>query len=148
MKALAAGRGIRVTAAAPAEPVRIRGDADRLRQLLLILVDNATRYTPAGGQIAIGLGADERYAVVSVSDSGIGIPSEELDLVPRRFYRGSNVTDLAPAGAGLGLHVAQSIAEAHAGAIAVASEPGRGTTVEVSLPLATAADMADELAAG
>ena len=125
----------------PSEAIRIRGDADRLRQLLLILIDNATRYTPTGGEIAIGLGAEERHAVVSVSDTGIGIPAAELDLVPGRFYRGSNVMDLAPSGAGLGLHVAQSIAEAHAGEIAVTSEPGRGTTVRVSLPLATAADL-------
>ena len=147
-KALAAARDIRVTVVAPPEAIHIRGDADRLRQLLLILIDNATHYTPSGGEIAIGLGADERYAVVSVSDTGIGIPAEELDLVPGRFYRGSNVMDLAPSGAGLGLHVAQSIAEAHAGKIAVTSELGRGTTVRVSLPLATAMDLVDERAAG
>ena len=147
-KALAAARDIRVTVVAPPEAIHIRGDADRLRQLLLILIDNATHYTPSGGEIAIGLGADERYAVVSVSDTGIGIPAEELDLVPGRFYRGSNVMDLAPSGAGLGLHVAQSIAEAHAGEIAVTSELGRGTTVRVSLPLATATDLVDERAAG
>ncbi len=134
-KALAARRGIRVAAVAPADAIRIRGDADRLRQLLLILIDNATRYTPTGGEIAIGLGVEERHAVVSVSDTGVGIPTAELDLVPGRFYRGSNVMDLAPAGAGLGLHVAQSIAEAHAGHIDVTSAPGRGTTVRVCLPL-------------
>jgi two-component system phosphate regulon sensor histidine kinase PhoR len=85
---------------------------------------------------------------VSVSDTGVGIPAEELDLVPGRFYRGSNVLDLAPSGAGLVLHVAQSIAEAHAGEIAVTSQPGRGTTVRVSLPLAPAAELVDERAAG
>ena len=147
-KALAAARDLRVTVVAPPEAIHIRGDADRLRQLLLILIDNATHYTPSGGEIAIGLSADERYAVVSVSDTGIGIPAEELDLVPGRFYRGSNVMDLAPSGAGLGLHVAQSIAEAHAGEIAVTSELGCGTTVRVSLPLATATDLVDERAAG
>lgn len=147
-KALGAPRGLRVTAVMPAEAIRVRGDPERLRQLLLILIDNATRYTPAGGEIAIGLGAEERSAFVSVSDTGVGIPREELDLVPGRFYRGSNVTDLAPAGAGLSLHVAQSIAEAHAGRIEVTSEPGRGTTVRVCLPLAAAADLIDERAAG
>jgi signal transduction histidine kinase len=115
---------------------------------LLILLDNACRYTPTGGQISIGLGTSEPYAVVSVSDTGIGIASDELHLVPGRFYRGSNVTDLAPSGAGLGLHVAQSIAEAHAGDIAVDSEPGRGTTVRVRLPLSPDADVIDERAAG
>jgi two-component system, OmpR family, sensor kinase len=147
-RALAAPRGLRITDVVPAEAIHVRGAADRLRQLLLILIDNATRYTPTGGEIAIQLGAEEGYAVVSVSDTGVGIPPEELDLVPGRFYRGSNVTDLAPAGAGLGLHVAQSIAEAHAGGIAVTSAPGRGTTVRVSLPLAAATDLIDERAAG
>jgi two-component system OmpR family sensor kinase len=147
-KALAAAKGIRVACVAPAGAIQIRGDTDRLRQLLLILVDNACRYTPADGQISIGLGTSERYAVVTVSDSGIGIPADEVDLVPGRFYRGSNVTDLAPSGAGLGLHVAQSIAEAHAGDIAVDSEPGRGTTVRVRLPLWEGADAIDERAAG
>jgi two-component system, OmpR family, sensor kinase len=147
-KALAAAKRIGVAFVAPTEAIQIRGEADRLRQLLLILVDNACRYTPAGGQISIGLGTRERYAVVTVSDSGIGIPADEVDLVPGRFYRGSNVTDLAPSGAGLGLHVAQSIAEAHAGDIFVDSEPGRGTTVRVRLPLWEDADAIDERAAG
>jgi signal transduction histidine kinase len=146
--ALAATRGIRVTCSAPAETIHIRGDGDRLRQLLLILLDNACRYTPGGGQISIGLGTSGPYAVVTVSDTGVGIPADELDLVPGRFYRGSNVTDLAPSGAGLGLHVAQSIVEAHAGDIAVESEPGQGTTVRVRLPLLPDADVSDERAAG
>jgi two-component system, OmpR family, sensor kinase len=147
-KALAGTKDIRVTCSIPAEAIHIRGDADRLRQLLLILLDNACRYTPTGGQISIGLGTSDAYAVVTVSDTGIGIASDELHLVPGRFYRGSNVTDLAPSGAGLGLHVAQSIAEAHAGEIAVESEAGRGTTVRVRLPLLSAADLIDERAAG
>jgi signal transduction histidine kinase len=147
-RALAAPRGQRVTDSVPSEAIHLRGDADRLRQLLLILIDNATRYTPEGGEIAIRLGTEGAHAVVSVSDTGVGIPPEELDLVPGRFYRGSNVTDLAPAGAGLGLHVAQSIAEAHAGAIAVTSAPGRGTAVRVSLPLVARTDGIDERAAG
>lgn len=146
--ALAAPRGIRVTCAAPAEAIHVRGEADRLRQLLLILLDNACRYTPGGGQISLELGTSGPYAVVTVSDTGIGIPADELDLVPGRFYRGSNVTELAPSGAGLGLHVAQSIAEAHAGDIAVESEPGRGTTVRVRLPLLPDADVMDERAVG
>jgi signal transduction histidine kinase len=147
-KALAAIRNVQVTCSIPADTIHIRGDPDRLRQLLLILLDNACRYTPADGQISIGLATAEAHAVVTVSDTGIGIPPDELALVPGRFYRGSNVTELAPAGAGLGLHVAQSIAEAHAGDILVDSEPGRGTTVRLRLPLATPADLIDERAAG
>jgi hypothetical protein len=74
--------------------IHIRGDADRLRQLLLILLDNACRYTPGGGQISLELGTSGPYAVVTVSDTGIGIPADELDLVPGRFYRGSNAAEL------------------------------------------------------
>jgi signal transduction histidine kinase len=147
-RALAAPRGIEVTTLAPPEAICVRGDPDRLRQLLLILLDNACRYTPAGGRISIGLAASERHAVVTVSDTGIGIPADELDLVAGRFYRGSNARELAPSGAGLGLHVAKSIVEAHGGEIAVTSEPGRGTTVRVSLPLTPALDLIDERAAG
>src|SRR5690606_28136345 len=108
-RALAGARDIQVDLQTPPEPIRIRGDVDRLRQLLLLLLDNATRYTRAGGRISLALGPSGEHAVISVSDTGIGIPAEELDLVPDRFYRGSNVMELAPSGAGLGLHVAQSI---------------------------------------
>ncbi|MGH6913414.1 MAG: sensor histidine kinase, partial [Geminicoccales bacterium] len=105
VRALASGKGIAVSCTLPDAPVDARGDPDRLRQALLILVDNACRYTRAGGRIAIALAAQGRSAVLTVADSGVGIPSEELDLVADRFYRGSNAGELAPSGAGLGLHI-------------------------------------------
>ena len=147
-KALAAPKGIRVTCSAPATAIQVRGDADRLRQLLLLLLDNACRYTPADGQIAIGLERCRSEVVVTVSDSGIGIPAEELDRVQSRFYRGSNAAPMAPQGAGLGLHVARSIVEAHGGELEIESELGQGTTVRVRLPLADQTEAVDERAAG
>jgi signal transduction histidine kinase len=119
----------------PDRTTSIRGDPDRLRQALLILVDNACRYTLADGRVAIMLAEEHGHAVVTVADSGVGIPPDELDLVAGRFYRGSNAADLAPGGAGLGLHIAKSIIEAHGGGIDVESDHGKGTRVTVRLPL-------------
>jgi signal transduction histidine kinase len=147
-KALAAIKSIRVSCAVPREAIHIRGDPDRLRQVLLIVLDNACRYTPPDGEISITLTSARPYAVVTVRDTGIGIPSDELDLVTSRFYRGSNASQMAPSGGGLGLHVAQSIVEAHRGDVAIESEVGRGTTVRVRLPLLPEPDAVDERAAG
>jgi signal transduction histidine kinase len=146
--ALAAAMGIRVSCGMPRHEIHIRGDADRLRQLLLILLDNACRYTPAEGEIALSLASKKPYAVVTVRDSGIGIAPDELDLVSGRFYRGSNAPRMAPSGGGLGLHVAQSIVAAHGGDLAIESEVGRGTTVRVRLPLIDQPGVIDERAAG
>ncbi len=147
-KALTAAKGIRVSCGVPRHEIHIRGDADRLRQLLLILLDNACRYTPADGEIAISLASKKPYAVVTVRDTGIGIAPDELDLVSGRFYRGSNAPQMAPSGGGLGLHVAQSIVEAHGGDLTIESEVGRGTTVRVRLPLLDQPGVIDERAAG
>jgi signal transduction histidine kinase len=147
-RALAASKSIRVSCAVPREAIRIRGDPDRLRQVLLIVLDNACRYTPEGGAISITLASARPYAVVTVRDSGIGIPPDELDLVTSRFYRGSNAAQMVPAGGGLGLHVAHSIVEAHGGDLAIESELGRGTSVRVRLPLLEELEAVDERAAG
>jgi signal transduction histidine kinase len=101
----------------------------------LSLLDNACRYTPASGEIAIALDRRDADAIVTVSDSGMGIPADELALVQDRFYRGSNAAGMAPQGAGLGLHLARSIVAAHGGDLQLESELGQGTTVRVRLPL-------------
>jgi two-component system, OmpR family, sensor kinase len=147
-KALATLKDIRVSCAVPQESVRIRGDPDRLRQLLLLLLDNACRYTPADGEVSITLTSARPCAVVTVRDTGIGIPPDELDLVRARFYRGSKAAQMAPSGGGLGLHVAQAIAEAHGGDLAIESEVGRGTTIRVRLPLLEEPQAVNERAAG
>lgn len=111
------------------------GDPYRLAQLFLILVDNTIKYTPAGGEVRIVLEADPATAQVRVSDTGIGIAPQELPHIFERFYRGEPSERTAAEGTGLGLPIAKVIAEAHRGEIVVASEPGRGTTVTVRLPL-------------
>jgi signal transduction histidine kinase len=132
---LGAAKSLHVDCSLPDRPISIRGDPDRLQEALLILVDNACRYTPAEGRIAISLTAEDARAVLSIADSGVGIPPDELDLVADRFYRGSNVSDLGLSGTGLGLHIAKSIIEAHGGELEIASEREGGTRATVRLPL-------------
>ena len=130
MAALAADRGISM--AVQATPVTLRGDAERLRQLAVILVDNALKYTPSGGRVVLTCRSEGRRAFLSVQDTGAGIAPEALPHVFERFYRADE--SRTRSGAGLGLSIAQWIAEAHGGRIAVESTIGRGSTFTVTLP--------------
>ena len=119
----------------------VMGDPDRLRQLLLNLVDNALKYTPAGGQVTLSLERDDDWVQVAVADTGIGIPAEALEPGPgglppifQRFYRADKASSRARAGTGLGLAIAYWIAQAHSGRIAVESTPGQGSRFTVWLP--------------
>jgi two-component system sensor histidine kinase CiaH len=116
-------------------PIRVRGDEVRLRELLLILLDNAIKFTGAAGTVGLTLEADGGKAVVRVSDSGSGIPPEALPHVFDRFYRADKARSRAEGGAGLGLAIAKWIVEGHRGSIRVNSDPGRGTTFTVELPI-------------
>ncbi len=116
-------------------PVRVRGDEMRLRELLLILLDNAIKFTDATGTVGLTLEADGGKAVVLVRDSGSGIPPEALPHVFDRFYRADKARSRAEGGAGLGLAIAKWIVEGHRGSIQVDSHPGRGTTFTVELPI-------------
>ena len=119
-----------------AEPIVITGDLERLRRLLLNLVDNAIKYTEPGGRIAISLRREADRACIEVSDTGAGIPGDEMDQIFQPFYRSPGARDLSERGAGLGLSIVRSIARAHGGEIEVSSEPGRGSAFKVLLPLA------------
>jgi two-component system OmpR family sensor kinase len=112
----------------------ILGDPDRLKQLLLNLVDNAIKYTPKGGQVTLGLRRAKGWAVLSVTDTGVGIPAEDLPHIFERFYRVDKARSRAAGGTGLGLSIAQWIVQAHGGRIEAQSEPGKGTTFTVWLP--------------
>ncbi len=116
-------------------PVRVRGDEMRLRELLLILLDNAIKFTDAAGTVGLTLEADGGKAVVRVRDSGSGIPPEALPHLFDRFYRADKARSRAEGGAGLGLAIAKWIVEAHRGSIRVDSYPGTGTTFTVELPI-------------
>jgi signal transduction histidine kinase len=116
--------------------MKVRGDRTKLRQLFLNILDNAIRYTPGGGSITVSLARNEGRAVVSVADTGIGIPGEHLPFIFDRFYRVDKARTNAEGGTGLGLAIASSIAKMHGGEIEIESQVGKGTTVRIVLPLA------------
>lgn len=113
----------------------LQADEDLLLQLLLNLLDNAVKYTPSGGHVSVGWGADGQHVDVWVRDTGIGIASEHLPHIFDRFYRADKARSRAEGGVGLGLSICRWIAEAHGGSISVQSAPGKGATFTVKLPL-------------
>jgi two-component system OmpR family sensor kinase len=116
-------------------PMTIQGDAVHLRRLLLNLVDNGIKYTSAGGRVTLSLRRDDGWAVLCVSDTGVGLAPDEQEHVFQRFYRAPEALSRGEEGSGLGLCIARSIAEAHGGRIALESAVGRGSTFTVFLPL-------------
>jgi heavy metal sensor kinase len=129
---LASERGQTITLAAVA--LVVHGNEDMLIRLILNLLDNAIRYTPPGGQIAVGCARDREHTVIRVHDSGPGIAPEHLPQLFERFYRVDRGRNRAQGGSGLGLAIAQSIAQAHGGSIGVESIVGQGSTFVVYLP--------------
>ena len=117
------------------DQVQVTGDSDRLKQLILNLVDNAVKYTPAGGQVFLSLHKDAGYAELTVRDTGIGIPEEDLPFIFDRFYRVDKARARAHGGSGLGLSIARWIVDVHKGTLTVDSKVGEGTTFTVRLPL-------------
>jgi two-component system, OmpR family, sensor histidine kinase CiaH len=118
--------------------LRIAGDREQIRQLLVILVDNALRYTPPGGSVAVMVTRSGGDALVQVRDTGIGIAREAHDRVWERFYRGDEARNRDSGGAGLGLAIAKQLVEDHEGRVGLESVPGEGSTFSVRLPLAKA----------
>ena len=119
------------------DPVVVAGDADRLKQLVLNLVENAIRYTSVDGRISARLRRVGAVAEIEVRDNGIGIPAGDLPRVFERFYRADPARTRNAGGTGLGLSIALWIARQHGGDIVLASEPGRGTVATVRLPVST-----------
>jgi len=119
------------------DQVLVLGDRDRLKQVLLNLVNNAVNYTQDGGEILLSLCKQDNMACFSVQDNGPGIPKEDLDHIFERFYRGEKSRSRSDEnkGYGLGLSIAYWIVKNHGGKIEVESEVGKGTTFEVFLPL-------------
>jgi len=118
----------------PLEEVMIEGDKIRLQQLFTNLIDNAIKYT-FKGLVQISLEKNKEMAVVRIRDTGIGIPKEEQENIFKRFYRVDKSRSRETGGVGLGLSIAQWIAQAHHGRIEVESDPGRGSTFIVYLPI-------------
>ena len=117
------------------EEAKILADPALVRRLLLIVLDNAIKFTPSGGRVRLDVSAQDGQAAVVVSDTGIGIPAEQLPHVFERFYRGDPARREAE-GAGLGLAIARWIADVHGARIDVGSQPGVGTRVTLRFPLA------------
>ena len=122
------------------DDVVVPGDRDYLKQLLLILVDNALKYTPAGGKVTLECVRVGAEAELSVADTGIGIDAEDLPHIFDRFYRASRARQ--PVGTGLGLAIARWIVEVHHGTISVDSASGAGTRFAVRLPETTTSEPA------
>ena len=116
------------------DEARITGDPALVRQLLVIVLDNAVKFTPAGGHVRLDVTTQDGRATVVVVDTGVGIPAEQLPHVFERFYRGDPARREAD-GTGLGLAIARWIADAHDGRIEIGSTPGTGTRVTVSFPV-------------
>jgi two-component system phosphate regulon sensor histidine kinase PhoR len=108
----------------------VRADRDRLAQILVNLVDNAVKYTPAAGTVTLGATGTAAGAVeVRVADTGIGIPSTDLPRLTERFYRVDRARSRELGGTGLGLAIVKHLVQAHGGTLAIGSELGKGTTV-------------------
>jgi heavy metal sensor kinase len=116
--------------------VLVEGDRARLKEVIVNLLDNAIKYTPAGGAVHLDVKAEQGRAVLEVVDTGIGIPAEAVPHVFERFYRVDQARSREPDGAGLGLSIVKSICSAHGGLVEVQSVVGRGSRFHVTLPLA------------
>lgn len=137
--AAALAHGQRLTVTAPS-PITVAGEADRLLQLLLILLENALRHTPPGGNVSVAVtAATDGTARLIVSDQGEGIAPEHLPHVFDRFYRADGARGRSTGGTGLGLAIARTIVRSHGGEIAIASAPGGGSAFTIALPLSATA---------
>jgi signal transduction histidine kinase len=128
---------VRLTVDATSVPA-VSGSARDLSLLVRNLLDNAIRYTAPGGRVTASVRPDGDYVVVTISDTGVGIPSRDLDRIFERFYRVDRARSRETGGTGLGLSIVKHVVENHGGTISVDSELGRGTTFEVRLPTVTA----------
>ncbi|WP_323351355.1 two-component system sensor histidine kinase RppB [Leptolyngbya sp. CCNP1308] len=136
--ALALTKGIHLTTVAPdAKTLTVRGHESELYRLLLNIVGNALEYTPKGGHVTIRLTPRDRYALINVEDTGIGIAPPEQAKIFDRFYRVNPDRSRHTGGSGLGLAIARAIAQAHGGDIQVKSVVGKGSCFTIQLPRAT-----------
>ena len=125
-------KGVTLTVA-PGGDLVVSGDRTRLEQVAANLIDNAVKYTPAGGRVEVSIGREDGRALLRVRDTGVGVPADELPRIWDRLFRGDR--SRAERGLGLGLSLVKAIVEAHGGTVDVESEPGRGSALTVALPL-------------
>ncbi len=120
------------------EEISIRGDALKLQQVVYNVIDNAIKYTPRGGEVETSLTRAGKKAIIRISDTGIGIPAEDLPHIFDRFYRVDKARSRATGGTGLGLSIVKQIVQLHGGSITAVSTEGKGTTFEIELPIQSA----------
>ncbi len=128
---IADGKGVRLVAGG-SDRVSIRGNTHGLQRIIVNLLDNAIKYTPAGGTVSVSLREDKDHVDIVVQDTGIGISAEDLPLIFNRLYRCDS--SRSQPGFGLGLSLASAVARAHGGHISAASRPGKGSSFTVTLP--------------
>ena len=131
----AADRQMELEASTPKVPVYVFADSGRMQQVLHNLIENALQYSDAGGRIQVRVAAAPGEALLSVSDTGVGIPADDLPYVFERFFRSKRSRRANPGGSGLGLSIVRWIVEAHKGRVTAESAPGRGSTFTVRLPV-------------
>jgi signal transduction histidine kinase len=137
---VAAAREIALMVEAGDDPVLVRGDGQRLQQIMTLLLDNAVRYSHPGGEVRIvaareaGATAGHAWRLI-IADQGIGVPPEDLPYVFERTFRAANARTHRPDGTGLGLAIARTLAERQGGSVQLESELGRGTTAILILPI-------------
>ena len=136
-QAAADRKGIRLAVErSSAHPAQVQGDVGLLREVLRNLLDNAIQYTPSGGEIAVNVKSNGNFAVVTISDTGIGIPQAEQSRIFERFYRVDDARSREAGGTGLGLAIAKHVVESHGGRIWVESAVGEGSKFYFSVPIA------------
>jgi histidine kinase/DNA gyrase B/HSP90-like ATPase/phospho-acceptor domain-containing protein len=130
-----AAAGLSLTCTGPTAGMTVAGDAGQVERVMINLLSNAVKFTPAGGGITVTAAAEDEWGVITVADSGIGIPERDQKELFTRFFRASNARERAIPGTGLGLAIVRTIMVSHGGEVELESREGSGTTVTVRLPL-------------
>lgn len=137
---LARQQGIELVFTRPAEDVTVSGDPNRLKQVFINIIDNAVKYTEKGGQVLVYQITEEGCVRITVKDTGVGIPAQDIDRVKEKFYKANKTVR----GSGIGLAVADEIIKQHKGLLFLESTEGVGTTVTIVLPLTENTDEPEE----
>jgi two-component system, OmpR family, phosphate regulon sensor histidine kinase PhoR len=136
LRLFAERQGLRLRLDVPNRVLRVRGDEDRLGQVLINLLHNAVKFSPNGGEIVVGVREGEGEVVIRVSDPGIGVPASDRARIFERFYKVDRARVRGRGGTGLGLSIARHVVESHGGRIWVESVEGEGSTFSFTVPLA------------
>ena len=137
---LARQQGIELIFTRPAEDITVLGDPNRLKQVFINIIDNAVKYTEKGGQVLVDQISEEGCARITVKDTGVGIPAQDIDRVKEKFYKANKKVR----GSGIGLAVADEIVKQHKGLLFLESIEGVGTTVTIVLPLYEPEEVTEE----